>query len=343
MQHTLAPLVEVTRGPLVEMVHMGAIAVVDSRGHLLASVGSPDLRTYWRSSAKPFQAMAIVTSGAADAFDLDDSDIAISCASHNGEPVHQAAVLKLLGKLGLGQELLKCGVHAPYDKETAADMAASGQKPTSLHANCSGKHSGMLATAKQMQAPLETYREIDHPVQQAILQIIAEMSGQAPAEVAMAADGCGVPSFGLSLRRMALSFARLAAPDDAPERLQGAARRVRNAMMAHPYNVAGKGRICTDLMQAMPGQVVAKSGAAGVYCVGLLPEVEGEPGLGLAIKVADGVGVAREASVVEALEQLGRLPRAVRDLLAHYHTQPVKNLAGDKLVGALRPVFTLGR
>lgn len=357
-----AVLVEVTRGSLVETRHRGAVAVVDAAGRLLLAAGDPEAVAFWRSSAKPFQAAALVTSGAADRFGLEDEHLAVACASHGGEPAHRRAVLDLLARAGVGPEALRCGVHAPYDSEEAARLARAGEAPDAVHNNCSGKHAGMLAVCRHRGWDPEGYLEPDHPLQRLILAHVAAATGLDPGAIALAVDGCGVPTFGLPVWRMALAFARLAepaAPWPTPPgavpagELAPALARIRRAMTAHPYLVAGRARLCTLVMQAFGGDLVAKSGAAGVYCVGLAPRLAARSpllsvaagGVGVAVKVEDGAGGPRDALVVDLLLRLGLadlLPDAERAELERRRAPQVRNWAG-RTVGEVRVVAELQR
>lgn len=362
----MQPLVEVTRGPLVETRHRGVIAVVDASGRLLWRAGDPGaLVTYWRSSAKPFQSMPIVYTGAARRYGYESADLAIFSASHNAEPVHQEQVTAALARAGLDPGLLRCGGHLPTDKLTAEQMQAGGEKPTALHNNCSGKHTGMLALAAHLGYPTAGYLEPDHPVQQIIIENLAAVLGISGSSIALGVDGCGVPTFGISVCQMALAFARLAdppaipaAPGDAPlpagyappdaGARRDAARQVRDAMMAHPYLVAGRRRLDTDLMQVLGSRAVCKTGASGVYSLGILPEaVRALPalagaagGVGVAIKIEDGQSPQRDVAVVETLVQLGLLGPQGNPALEYYRRTPVHNVAG-RLVGEMRPAFRL--
>lgn len=347
---TCEPLVEITRGPLVETIHRGALAVVDAAGNLLYRAGDPRGKVaYWRSAAKPFQAMPVVYSGAADRWGFAPADLALFAASHNGEPAHTGRVQAVLERIGLGPGHLRCGAHLPYDPETAQAVQRAGQPPSSLHSNCSGKHAGMLALALHLGADPAGYLEPEHPVQREILANVARCAGLAPEAIALGVDGCGVPCFGLSVYHMALAYARLADPDALAEPYRGAALRVRDAMTAHPYMVAGKKRLCTDLMALGGGRLVAKSGASGIYCVGLLPgAVRALPalagargGVGLALKMEDGGALgSREIAVLEALRQLGVLDQGALGALVEYARPVVRNVAG-RAVGEGRPAFTL--
>lgn len=339
-----AVLVEMTRGPLVENRFRGSIALVDGSGRLLLAAGDPEMVTYWRSSAKPIQAMALIQTGAADRFGFRSEHLALFSASHNGEAVHTAGVAEALELAGVGPEALQCGIHAPFDKETAQNTA----EPSAIHNNCSGKHTGMLALARHLDLPLANYLDPASPLQQRILATVAEAVGMEPSEIAIGVDGCGVPVFGLPISRMALAYARLADPATMPTGLVEPARRFWDAMRAHPYLVAGRRRICTALMENLP--VVAKSGADGVYSVGLLPEaVERSPilqklgvkgSVGITIKMESGAGRERDLVIVEVLNQLGLLGEAELAALGFWRPSAIKNHAGRE-VGQIRLTVTL--
>jgi L-asparaginase II len=339
-----AIVLEMTRGPIVENRFRGSIAVVDGTGRLLLAQGDPAMVTYWRSSAKPIQAMALITTGAADRFGFRPEHLAIFSASHNGEPVHTATVAEALQLAGIGPEALRCGIHAPFDKETAA----ATPEPGAIHNNCSGKHTGMLALARHLGEPLETYLDPASPLQQRILATVAEAVGLEPSAIAIGVDGCGVPVFGLPISHMAWAYARLADPSQMPAGLVEPARRFRDAMRAHPYLVAGRRRICTALMETLP--VVAKSGADGVYSVGLLPEaversrilrdLGAQGGIGLTIKMESGAGRERDLVIVEVLNRLGLLGEAELAALAQWRPGPIKNHAGT-VVGEVRFTVSL--
>lgn len=332
-------LLEITRGPLVEEVQRGHLAIVDAKGTLLASVGEPrNAVTYWRSSAKPFQSMALVTSGAAAAFGFEAEDLAICSASHNGEAVHTSRVAHVLELAGNDPEDLRCGTHPPLDRPTAAALQRSGTAPDVLHSNCSGKHAGMLALAKHLGVPTEGYRSPDHPVQRLILETVCRFTGLRPEEIVIGIDGCGVPCFGLPVERMALAFARLMRPDGLPEEDQRAAAAIRSAMTSHSHFVGGTGRLDSDLMRIAGGRILMKGGASGVLCAGT------DEGIGIAVKLESGPQQPGFAApiVIRALRALGALSANEVAELATHADPPVRNVAGD-VVGETRVAFTLPR
>lgn len=290
----------VYRGALVENRHRVSLAVYGKEG-LSAYAGDPTLVSYLRSSAKPFQALALFLTGAVERFGLTEEEIALATASHDGTEAHVEVAARFLKKLGLGPEHLVCGVHPPFSREARKALEEKGLAPTPLHHNCSGKHAGMLAAALALGAPTEGYERPDHPVQRLNRKTLAELSGTEPLH---ATDGCSVPTFALSLSRAARAFYLLASPEEAPLAYREPLRRVREAMRRHPQLVAGPGSIDTLLMERLP--VVAKRGADGYYGLALLESPRGP--LGLALKVEDGSAQAREVMVVALLRALGLDP-----------------------------------
>ncbi|WP_274361565.1 asparaginase [Paenibacillus thermotolerans] len=328
-------LIHMMRGSVIESVHRGHMAVVDTSGKLAAGAGNPDYVTYARSSAKFIQAVPVVASGAAEAFGYNEREIAVMCASHGGEQRHVETVAGMLGKLGIGPEMLLCGAHAPYHKPSAEALALEGKKPTALHNNCSGKHTGMLTLAVHMGAPLETYLEPDHPVQKRMLATYAAFAGIPEDSIAIGVDGCGVPVYGTPLKNIALAFARLGTPaDPLPSE---ACRTIVGAVSKHPHMIAGEGRFDTALIIATNGKLVGKMGAEGVFAVTM-------PGSGLALasKIEDGNQRANYPAVTEALLQLGWLTPEESEKLSSFHRPVIKNWAGTE-VGRTVPVFKLDR
>jgi L-asparaginase II len=340
-----APLVEVWRGRVVESRHRGHVAALDGDGRLVARLGEPDTVTYLRSSAKPFQALPLVTTGAADRFGFDETELAVACGSHSGEDSHASTVARMLEKIGLDESFLKCGTHEPYDGATAARLRERGESPGVLRNNCSGKHTGMLALAVHLGAPPREYDHADSPVQRAILRAVALFSGLPEGEIAVGTDGCGVPVFGMPVRSMALAYARLCAPPaEFDEETRRACAPITGAMTAHPEMVGGtRERFDTEVMRACAGLVVSKIGAEGVYTAGVLPCESWPRGLGLAFKIEDGEDRrARSTIAIESLRQLGVLDEDARKALKPYASFPVKNHRGEN-VGEIRASFRLRR
>ena len=314
------PVVAVWRGDLIESVHRGRYAVRDVRGEKGESLGDPEGYVCLRSSAKPFQALPLVFSGAADAFGITDEELAVACASHNAEPRHLAAVRSILRKAGLSENDLQNGAHPPLHALTAARLARGGEEPRPIHGNCSGKHASMLAVCVCAGWDPAGYRDPEGPLQKLVRRTVAKLCGLEPEAVRLAGDGCGVPVFALPLENLALGFARLTAggADDFPEDLLEAVRRVRDAMRAHPFVVAGTGRFDTKLMEDT--NLVAKSGAEGVFAAAS-PE-----GWGLALKISDGAGRAVAPAALAALSR--------KEVRVPAETQKVTDLNG-RVIGRI--------
>lgn len=339
-------LVEVTRGDRVESRHRGSIAVVSPSGELISSVGDPDEFVFFRSSAKPFQVAPFVASGRFDAYDFPSptESLAIMAASHAGEDRHVRTVQAVLRAGGLTREVLACGDAAPSDVETAQRLVRDGEPPSAIRHSCSGKHAGMALHAKAAGWPVENYWQPDHPIQRLALETVATVTDSPAARIVTATDGCGVVTFGMPLRALALAFARLADPSGVPDlSLRGALERIRDAMMAHPELIAGERReLDTALMRVAPGRVVSKYGAEGVQAVGVLAGERGagSAAAGLAIKIEDGDRARRGRNVatVESLRQLGILDAGAVERLAEFASPPIRDPRGNPS-GAVRPAF----
>ena len=337
------PLVEVRRGGITESRHRGHIVAVEPNGNVVASLGSPHNVTFLRSSAKPFQALPLLTTGAADRFGFTDEEVALACASHNGEPIHTKLAASMLEKIGLGADALNCGVHEPYSPEAAGVLRARNELPNVLHNNCSGKHIGMLAVALHLGAPTENYASPENPVQVAIARAVSQLTDVPLEDMAVGIDGCAAPIFGITVRAMALGYGRLVSPPSSFDKATvDACKRIVRVMTAYPHLIGGTSeRLDTEIMRAAPGGIISKVGAEGVYTAGVLPSERWPNGLGLAIKIEDGEDKrARPTVVVESLRQLGVLFDASLDAVARYAFFPVQNRRGD-VVGEIRAAFDL--
>ena len=328
--------IQVYRGPYLESTHDIHIAVVNAKGELLFSYGDPGRLTFPRSSMKPFQAIPVIETGAADEFQFDEADLSLICASHSGEAIHRNRVMEILARLKLEEGALQCGTHIPRDIESYKELIKSGGDLTPVFSNCSGKHSGMLTAVVHMGEDIHTYREISHPHQQRILQAIEEMCHYPKESIDISVDGCGVPVHRLPLKNTALGYARLANSSvmENKERAE-TLERIRKAMTSVPEMVAGKERFDTDLMRAFGGRIVAKGGAEGVQCLG-----DSETGLGIAIKVEDGNARATSVATMEVLKQLGIGNESIYDQLEHYGNAPVLNARKDQ-IGVIKANFQL--
>ncbi len=341
-------LTRVFRGPHRESTHRGSIAVVDANGRLVAFAGDPALRTCLRSAAKPFQAIPLLEYGGADEYDLTPEEIALTCASHGGEPVHIATAAALLRKGEFDEEDLLCGAHMPYDEKACELLRASGEVPSPLHNNCSGKHAGMLLATQVMDAPSTRYIDAEHPLQVLMRSTVAEFAGLQSDDVPIAIDGCGVPAFFLSLHRAAFAYARLIGRT--LDRYSESAALVIDAMTSFPEYVAGSWSMTTPLMAAFGGELLAKEGAEGFYAMALSPSlcseltdrlrVPDDCALGVALKIDDGsMDRGRNPVILRLLELLG-LDLDARPELAPYRHSELRNHAGT-LVGDVRAEFEL--
>ncbi|MGQ0541648.1 MAG: asparaginase [Blastocatellia bacterium] len=324
-------LAKVIRGETVESVHRGHMIAFDGAGKTILQIGNPATVTYFRSSAKPFQAIPFITSGAADVFGFSEDEIALACASHSGEKIHVDIAARMLLKIGLSKHDLRCGIHLPFYEKEAERLLRANETATQLHNNCSGKHAAMLALAKHMNADVDRYEKLQNPIQQAILKSVSIFCEIPKQEVAIGIDGCCAPNFAMPLTAMACGFANLVSPpnDFADEVVRSAARRIVSAMLNYPELIGGSERLDTILMKAAPGKLISKVGADGVWLCGVLPNEMYPTGLGIALKIEDGDDKrARPAVAVEILRQLGILSN---NDLTDLSPMPIKNRRGDQV------------
>ncbi len=291
-------LVKVTRGNRVESTHRGAYAVLSSEGTVIDGAGDFDAAVFPRSAIKPLQAIPLVESGAADRFGFLDEELALACASHNGEAAHLRVLRSMLAKAGLAEDQLECGAHWPHDKAALRELMLGAVEPRPAHNNCSGKHAGMLALALALGTEPTGYIEPRHAVQRIIAGTLADLCAVDIAAAPCAIDGCSVPTWAIPLRNLALAFQRFASGATLSEVRRQAARRIVAAIRHHPFMVAGSDRFCTELMTAVPRALV-KTGAEGVFC-GAVPHA----GIGFALKCDDGASRAAEAAAAALLARL---------------------------------------
>lgn len=326
---TLSLDVVATRGGVVESRHRVHAAVVGPDDRLAAVAGDPQLVTFWRSCAKPFQVMPLVVTGGFDRAGWGDDQLALACASHGGEPEHVALAAGMLASLDLEEGDLACGPHEPLAARGARLLRESGIRATRLHNNCSGKHAAMLARAVAEGWTREGYERHDHPVQRGCSAEVARWTGLDLSRIGQSVDGCGVVVYALPLDAMARAFSRLAraarADDDVPARIV-------HAMRTRPFLIGGTERFDTVLIEETDGRVLAKVGAEGVHSVALVDE-----GVGIAIKVEDGTPRAQYPAVLRVLQQLGALPAILPPRLAEIVERPVRNTRGE-VVGRVGPV-----
>ncbi len=283
-------LVEVTRGNLVESRHRGSVSVVDAEGATVLSIGDVDRRVFPRSAVKALQAIPLVESGIADRYGLSDEEIALTCASHSGEPEHVAAAQSMLSKAGQDAGCLECGVHWPMGEAANRALAAKGGSPSALHNNCSGKHAGFICLACGLNESPRGYVSADHPVQRSVREALEDITGACHTAEKSGIDGCSIPTYAIPLPSLAFGFARFGTGIGLPGDGKAAAARIRKAVSRHPFMVAGTGRFDTKLMECLRERAFVKVGAEGVYC-GAFPEL----GYGIALKAEDGNARAAEA------------------------------------------------
>lgn len=330
----LTPLIELTRGGTLECLHLGAVAVVNTRGQVTAQAGNPHWLTFSRSTLKALQALPFLQADGPRQLGFSQPQVALLCASHNGEAQHVVTVQGMLDKAGLTYQALRCGCHVPgrftlLDTAPPADLVFDQR-----HHNCSGKHAGFLAYCVQHGLSLDDYTEPAHPLQQAIRRDVARAVGMDANDLKMGIDGCSAPNYALPLSRLAYGYARLASGLQDAEFGESFGA-LSEAMTTHPDLVSGTGRNDLAFMQAGRGDWVSKVGADGVQVLG--SKSRGEA---LAIKIIDGNKPALFAASVEVLDQLGWLDDTQRAQLAPWRAQTIVNARGVQ-VGARLPAFKL--
>ncbi|UPG73377.1 asparaginase [Roseomonas gilardii subsp. gilardii] len=328
-------LVEVTRGPEVESRHAGAFAVVDAGGGLVLSAGDVERPVFPRSAVKVIQALPLIESGAADRFGLTEAELALACASHSGEPLHAQTAAAMLRKAGQDAGCLECGIHWPSNVQAARDLARSGAEATALHNNCSGKHAGFVCTACALGVDVAGYVRPDHRVQQEVKAALEDVTGTTLDAARRGTDGCSIPTYAIPLRALAHGFARIGTGHGFGPARAAAAKRLRAAVAANPFLVAGTKRADTVIMEALGERAFTKVGAEGVFCAALP-----EQGLGIAIKCDDGAGRAAEVVLATLLLRLLDPGEAARNVLAPLANPVLRNWNGIE-VGTLRPAAAL--
>lgn len=346
------PLFELTRGSLIESCHFGSIAVVDSHGTLLHSYGDPRTVAFLRSSAKPFQCLPFVEQGGVEHFRFTESELAISCASHETSQLHLDMVHSLQLKVGLDENQLQCGPHLPSDAKKLREVIQQNIQPTANFNNCSGKHTMLLAFAKMRNLPLETYLDINHPIQQDILQTISDMCVIEKKEIQLGVDGCSAINFAMPLYNAAVGLARFCDAQELDMKRGIACNKIISAMLSHPEMISNFGEFDCELMKAGKGKVITKRGAEGFQIIGIMPNVISKHAVGIAFKVSDGDKASmndnlesstrvRPAVTLEILKQLNVLNESELKSLSDFGPEKIlKNYAG-LVTGESKPVFEL--
>ena len=328
-------LVEITRGPRVESFHRGSIAIVDADGEVRLGLGDVAAPVFPRSAIKIFQALPLVESGAADRAGLSDAELALACSSHNGEEGHVAAARSILAKSGATERALECGPQWPALGPDQDRLRRDHAQPSALHNNCSGKHAGFVCAVKHLGYPLEGYVREDHPLQVQIHAILTELTGASLGADVCGIDGCSIPTWAIPVERLAAAFAKVASGSDLAPGRAAALKRLRKACAAHPFEVAGTDRFCTDVMGHFGAVAYVKTGAEGVYCAAL-PDL----GLGVAIKIDDGATRGSEAVIAAVLQTLVARSSEDRSFLDRWARQPVETRRGV-VAGTIRPADSL--
>lgn len=313
-------LVEITRGGVLESFHRGVVCVVDKHRKIVFGLGNVMQVCYPRSALKFFQHIPLITSGAYDSMGFTPEELAIMCGSHNGEDFHVAVVDAILQKSGLTRDHLQCGTQWPSHRGTANRMIRNGEKPQAIHNNCSGKHAGFLALCVYLQLPVSNYLDPQHPVQQQILQVVADYHEYPADQMVTALDGCSAPIFSIPVYHQAIAYMQLGNPDLPDEGYRRANRLICDAVAAHPEMVAGSQRYCTEMMQVCAPQVIGKTGAEGVYSL-LFPELH----LGCSIKIDDGKMLPQYNVAQALIAASGLFSEAALAPLQHHLQAPVKN------------------
>ncbi|MDG1500249.1 MAG: asparaginase [Planctomycetota bacterium] len=312
------------RGQSVESQHRGAWVLVDSAGDVVDGAGAFRRPVFARSSTKSIQALPLIESGAASAFGLGPVELALACSSHNAEDCHTQPVTQLLGRLGLDSGHLLCGATAPGDPNVRRQLFASGESPSALHHNCSGKHAAFLALAAHLGDAPASYLDPASAGQAAVRGAMVDMCDLLDGDWETAIDGCSAPTFRLPLHKLALGLARVANPDDLTAARREACNSLTAAVAAHPELVAGNHkRLCTALSRVTGGRLFPKVGAEAIYVIG----VRGAD-RGLALKVDDGNLVAMNRIVLGLLEKLKLVSRNELDELRNWTDDTLHNDAG---------------
>ncbi len=328
-------LIEITRGDVIETIHYGDVVVVNSKGDILYHYGDPDKYTYWRSAAKPIQAFNVILSGAAEKYNFTDAELAIMCASHYGEKFHIKTIESILSKIGLTEEAILGGTVTSLSSDYALELAANQTQLNPMYSDCSGKHAGKLSICQHKNYPIESYKELEHPVQQEILEVIAEMCEVKKEDIAIGIDGCSVPVHAMPLKNMALAYARLANPSQLNSDYKEASEKIFTAMCEHPEMISGTNGFCTDLIAASNGKLVGKVGAEGVYCVGIK-----DKDIGFAIKMESGNMAVLPPVVLQVLQDLDVLDSSELAALSKYYPMQNSNDLNQN-VGEVRACFQL--
>jgi len=322
--------VEVTRGQMVESLHLVDAVIADADGRIVEAHGSPDKPVFPRSAVKALQALALVESGAADRYGLEPRHVALACSSHGGEEMHVTGAAEMLAAAGLEPSCLECGAHWPALKADQDRLTLAGRLPGAIHNNCSGKHSGFLCVAASEGFETAGYVGFDHPVQRVIAGILTDITGTPHVRDNHGIDGCSIPTYSIPLASLAGAFARFGLGEGGGPVRSRAMLRIRDACLAHPAMVGGAEKFDTIIMSSLAGRAFTKTGAEGVF-IAALPE----KGLGIALKARDGAARAAEAAVARLIESLLELEETPARILNRLANPAIFNWNG-KRIGEMR-------
>ncbi|MCL1975223.1 MAG: asparaginase [Firmicutes bacterium] len=326
-------LVRSNRHLIIENMYRGSVVMIGNEGRIKAYCGDSYQMAYLRSAAKPFITMALVESGAAKAFGFSEAELAVACGSHIGAPEHAEAVLSMLEKMGLSEADLALAPDLSVDAKLRDQRLADHVAPRKAFHNCSGKHCAMLALCLHMGWDTADYYKKEHPVQQMLLGIVADICGLAADDIMLGVDGCGVPVYGLHLYHMALGYYNLCNGVQLAGMRREAAQIVLNAMGAQPAMVAGDKHFCTEMIRCTKGRIIGKLGADGIYCT-----AEREGGWAMALKIEDGNMQVIPAVVIRAFRQMNILSEEEHQYLRPFAVREIKNCRGEQ-VGEIKAAF----
>lgn len=323
-----------TRAGHVENIHRGDVAAVNCAGKIISSIGNAYLPMFWRSAAKPFQALPFVKNGGLERYDITEEELALLVSSHSGEENHVALVRNILAKLGLDESVLDCGVVRPMNGKAFKKLVAAGEKVLPVHNPCSGKHSQIIALAMMLGVPYESYTQPDHAAQKIIFEHVAMASRMPEDKLEIGIDGCGVPVFYLPIYNMSLAYARLSTPNKGDwGDYELAATKIRDAMSKYPQVLSGNGRIDLAVSEVTNGRIIAKIGADAVYCLAVK---DGD--LGITFKIEDGSYAAVTPMTIAVLKHLDLLTKAETNELDKLFPPVLKNHRGE-IIGTIEAVF----
>ncbi len=307
-----------------ENVHRGAFCLVDGEGKIIKSSGDIKVPVFPHSAIKSMQALAMFTSGAVEKFSLSEKEIALACASHNGDVMHIEGVQRFLDKIGCSVDDLECGAHVPIGRGARKEFFASNEPLSAIYNACSGKHAGMLAVAKAIGVAIKGYSKPSHEVQQLVQYCIEQVIGQDLRGDRCAVDGCCVPTFAASLESFAFGFARMSLGNGLSDDLASAAKHIFAAGAENPYLIRGENSLDSDLIADFNGRLMIKNGAEGVYC-GVLHANNKEKNIGFALKIDDGNLVVSEVVIVNILLNFVNPNEQEEKILRKYCSKKLKN------------------